>query len=229
VIGFLALGSLAAAAVDVARPREPWVYRCELDGRARVLGVALQTDLWLAYDTESCSLARATRGDPQRVAKDWLDDGGGGVWWLARDGHATALAAQYKGFDVRDGHATLHYELASDGVRVEVDETPEFVRAGELGDDPAAVAPWLTSSKFALRRTFQARGVPAGAQLSLTLACELRHAAGDFLAQNVRDLDETPLANGATRLTARLALEGDAASNEILLFFDPATVFEAKR
>ena len=183
--------------------------------------VALQTDLWLAYDTQSCALVRATRGDPQRSANDWLSDPGAGIWWLARDGKALALDARYLGFDARGGHAALHYELLGPDVRIEVDETPEFVRSQELADDPATIAPWLTSAKFALRRTFQARGIPAGAQLSCTLLCTLRHEQGNFLADNLRDFDERAGTPQTTRLSGRLPFEGAVSSNEILLFFDP--------
>jgi len=226
----LCLTAFSARSADGPRPRDPWIYRCELDGRPRALVLALQTDLWLAYDTESCTLVRATRGDPQRGAKDWLTDRGGAVWWLARDGHALALEARYLGFEVRDGHAMLHFELiAPSGERIAVDETSEFVRATELGDDPTTIAPWLTPTKFALRRTLQARGVPEGAQLSLALACDLRHAPGNFLAENLRDGDEVAGASSMSRLTGRLPFEGAASSNEILLFFDPATSMDSKR
>jgi hypothetical protein len=226
----LAVAVLTAARADVTRPRDPWIYRCELDGRPRALVLALQTDLWLAYDTESCALVRATRGDPQRGAKDWLSDRGGGVWWLARDGHAVALQPRFLGFETRDGHAVLHCELLDpDGTRIAVDETPEFVRAAELGDDPTTIAPWLSPAKFALRRTLQARGVPQGAQLSLVLACDLRHAQGNFLAENLRDSDEVAGAASLSRLTGRLPFEGAVSSNEILLFFDPATSTDSKR
>jgi hypothetical protein len=226
----LTVAVLSVAPADVARPRDPWIYRCELDGRPRALVLALQTDLWLVYDAESCSLVRATRGDPQRGAKDWLTDHGGGVWWLARDGRAASLQARYLGFEVREGHAVLHFELlGADGERIAVDETSEFVRATELAEDPTTVAPWLTPAKFALRRTLQARGVPAGAQLSLVLACDLRHAQGNFLAENLRDSDEVAGTAPMVRLTGRLPFEGAVSSNEILLFFDPATSMDAKR
>ena len=215
---------------DVTRPRDPWVFRCELEGRPRTLVVALQTELWLAYDTESCALIRATRGDPLAGSKAWSTDSGVGAWWLVRDGHAISLAVHYLGFDLRDGHAALHFELLGpDGARIEIDETPEFVRAGELGDDPATIAPWLTTGKFGLRRTFQARGVPTGAQLSFTLSSSLRHPIGNFLADNLRDFDERSAAPQTTRLTGRLPFEGAVSSNEILLFFEPATSTDAKR
>ena len=38
------------------RPRDPWVFRCVLEERPRMLVLALHEDLWVAYDTSNCSL-----------------------------------------------------------------------------------------------------------------------------------------------------------------------------
>ena len=47
----------------------PWVLRGNLDGRPRMLKLALAPKLWAAYDTQQMSLYQAWQGNAQQVAK----------------------------------------------------------------------------------------------------------------------------------------------------------------
>jgi hypothetical protein len=121
------------------RPRDPWVMRCVLDGRPRMLVVALSDDLWLAYDTTTCTLAKAWRGDvnfdgpvyttahgpqPTSRGQDLHDPLAGSSWGPTE--------AFFRGYTLIEGRITLHWELAHGigygqvgrGVHF-VDETPE--------------------------------------------------------------------------------------------------------
>jgi hypothetical protein len=49
-------------AILVSRPRDPWVFRCVLDRKPRMVTLALAEDLWVAYDATNCGLARAWKG-----------------------------------------------------------------------------------------------------------------------------------------------------------------------
>jgi len=45
------------------RGHSPWVIRSSLDGRPRMLSIALAHELWLAYSTETASIHQFWRGD----------------------------------------------------------------------------------------------------------------------------------------------------------------------
>jgi len=45
------------------RGHSPWVIRSSLDGRPRMLSIALAPELWLAYSTETASIHQLWRGD----------------------------------------------------------------------------------------------------------------------------------------------------------------------
>jgi uncharacterized protein len=50
------------ARAATSRPRDPFVFRSVLDARTRILTAALASDLWVAYDTETCGLYKAWPG-----------------------------------------------------------------------------------------------------------------------------------------------------------------------
>jgi hypothetical protein len=133
-----------------ARPRDPWVLRCVLDGRPRMLVVALDRDLWAAYDTQSCTLARTWRGDvnfdgpvyttahgPQPTSRgdDLPDLTVGAAWHVQRcDDDSPGnfaldpqpAAVSFRGHRYVDGHVQLLYALTCpDGSRMSITETIE--------------------------------------------------------------------------------------------------------
>src|SRR5690242_11891418 len=44
------------------RARDPWVQRCALDGRPRMVVFALDKEMFCAYDAQHCSLYAAWKG-----------------------------------------------------------------------------------------------------------------------------------------------------------------------
>jgi cytochrome c len=42
--------ALLALAAQSHRPRDPWVFRCVLDKRPRMVTLALSDEMWAAYD-----------------------------------------------------------------------------------------------------------------------------------------------------------------------------------
>jgi hypothetical protein len=135
-----------------ARPCDPWVLRCVLDGNPRMLVIALGEDLWLAYDTTTCSLAKAWVGDvdfdgpvytsahgPQPVSRgETLPDPFAGSTWMVAPGERARV--RFAGYTLNAGHVTLHWDLwksmdaglAPDGPPLaRVQETPEVTRDEE--------------------------------------------------------------------------------------------------
>jgi len=120
-----------------ARPCDPWVLRCVLDQRPRMLVIALGDDLCLAYDTQSCTLAKAWRGDvnfdgpvyttahgpqPTSRGEDLHDPLAGSTWMLAPGKPARA---QFAGYTFKEGHITLQWNLWQPGdTNLAPDATP---------------------------------------------------------------------------------------------------------
>ena len=63
---FVPLVNAAPATQPTTQPvhdRDPWIFRCVLDGNARMVVVSLGDHYWAAYDAEHCALAKVWRGD----------------------------------------------------------------------------------------------------------------------------------------------------------------------
>lgn len=219
----LAAAACAASFAGVDRPRDPWVMRGAVDGVESAVTLALHAELWVSYDARWCSLhgAWSGRGSAERTvdvpAARRLDGADGAVWWLVQHGEARLVEARWLGYVLRDGQATLRYEMRCGDARMLVEETPELVRPADLADDPSAIAPWVRADMLGLRRTFHATGVPDGAQLCLTLSDRVR---GGVVVQELADLIEEPCeGEGCRRWSARMPLVGAEAWNELIYFF----------
>ena len=181
------LSLLLAATAISERPRDPWVFRCVLDERPRVVVAALSPDLTVAYDTQTCALFKAWSGDvdftgavydtlhgPQPVTRGELlvpnvRDAGARALHLVRerDGEREPSTVRFRGYRILR-HATyeqveMQWELTTPGgVRVSVFELPE--RVAETGPElngPGLLAP------IAFQRKFRVEGLPDGLDLVL--------------------------------------------------------------
>ena len=153
-----------------ARGWDPWVLRCVLDRRPRVVVVALSDDLWAAWDAESCALYKVwpggmnftgsvydTRHGPQpQTVGDPLDTFGDAEQWqvLGPDGGSLDVRPIWRGYRVDGTDAvtfTTEFRLPTGDV-VTVRETPEV------------------AGPRSLRRTFDVSGLPDGHALRTYLA-----------------------------------------------------------
>ncbi|HEV7299881.1 MAG TPA: DUF6797 domain-containing protein [Tepidisphaeraceae bacterium] len=167
-----ATGPVAAkvAPAPTTRPRDPWVFRSVLNKKPRMLTVALADPLWLAYDTQTCTLVKAWSGgvkftggvydtrhgpQPQSQGETYFDQAAQG-WSIVRDGRPQPIRPAYRGYTQRDGGVTLNYTVdLGDAGKVEVQEQPEIATS----DGPAT----------RLQRAFTIKGLPQGARLLLQL------------------------------------------------------------
>ena len=136
---------------DSGRPRDPFVFRSVLDERPRMVTVALDDEMWVAYDATHCGLYRAWKGGvvlqgavfdtvhgPQPVTWgkpyfEGLEDQN--VWRLVEDGESREVKPRFLGYE-RDGdQVTLRYALPWGDTTAIVSERPEFER--DSGGDPA--------------------------------------------------------------------------------------------
>ena len=156
----------AATAVD--RPREAWVVRSVLDLKPRMLSVALQEQLWVAYNTQTAALYKAWTGGinfdgpvytsahgPQPTTKGvtYMQEPDGIPWRIRQNGRDITPEINYQGHVLRNNQVMVRYELVFGANRIKIEERPEFVTAG--------------GGQVGFQRLFSASGIPAGVQVVL--------------------------------------------------------------
>ncbi len=133
----------------VGRGSAPWVVRGNLDGKPRMLKLALAPGLWAAYQVESQSLYQVWDGDiefagaaynykhgPQPGSRgNWyLQDADGARWFLEIEGERKPATVQYLGHEYGAGSETvsLRFRLHAGDQSVELLERPDmFERDGQ--------------------------------------------------------------------------------------------------
>ena len=152
------------------RPRDPWVFRCVLDGNPRSVVVALSDDLWLSYDARDGMLVRAWKGDveltgsvydtshgPQPTSRgDVIFDRDENDVFQLSDANGSAIDARYvwRGYWFAGNHVHLHSQL-----RVTADSTPiDIVEIPEVGTE---------NGLHMLQRTVDVSGLPNGYRLTM--------------------------------------------------------------
>jgi len=203
----LALLMLASLLIAADRPHDPWVFRSILDGRSRMVTVALSDSLWVSYDPELCAPYRIWNGDvlfqgavyadgllnksaTPATRGDFYATQEASVAWQARRTNAELpTRAVFKGYrlsgaDGTDG-ITLLYNIDLNGTLVRVEETPRVV-------DVAG------STRKGLSRSFVVSGLPAGTSLAVRLTA--KGLAASFAASGAASLVERA---GATWLEMR--------------------------
>ena len=157
---FLALSAMVLLTGFTDRPRDPWVFRCVLDKRPRMVVIALHEHLWVAYDATTCSLYKAWDGDvkfqgavyddvhgPQPVSRGeaYFIDNFKGLLSVTQSQRELKLA--WRGYRYEDEGVVLMYDVKlDDGTVVHISERPEveikedgsvrFVRTYESSDYP---------------------------------------------------------------------------------------------
>ncbi|GAA4425458.1 hypothetical protein GCM10023188_06420 [Pontibacter saemangeumensis] len=183
---------------QVERPREAWVVRSVLDQKPRMLSIALNDSLWVAYSTETAALYKAWAGGinfdgpvytaahgPQPTTKGvtYMQQEDGIPWRIVVNGKETTPEVVYKGHTIQNNKVALSYELVSGGQSIKVTEKPEFIPA--------------KGSQVGFERVFETSGVPSGAQVVLlvqlnSLPAETAYETnGEFVPveKNVEELE----------------------------------------
>lgn len=137
--------ALAAAAPATGPSTRPTVFRCVLDGNARMIVVSLGDDVYAAYDANRCTLAKLWRGEviltgPVYDTRHGPQPKSAGVQLLDQPINFAPNPAPpstrpvdyanvngYRGYTFKDGVATIHFDF--DGVKV--DETPALVASSD--------------------------------------------------------------------------------------------------
>jgi cytochrome c551/c552 len=152
------------------RGHSPWVLRTSLDGRPRMLSLAIGPDEWLSYSTETASIHQYWRGGihftgPVYDAKHGGEPTSTGTAflrqpeesaWLVREGDAWIPARvrwRGHGFDPDTGALWLRFELMTpSGAAVRVTEWPErLADGGRTGLERRFLSDARTTPSIALR------------------------------------------------------------------------------
>lgn len=200
---------LNVPAVSSGRPRSPWIFRCVLNEKPRMIVAALDPRMWVAYDAESCSFYRSWGGgvnfegavftgehgpQPTTLGEPFDEGPVGSVWTLKKEGVRESLTAQYLGYRIIAGRLRLQYRLTSSSGRVFLaSESPE---CGALADP-------------VLYRTFFLSGLSSGEAVEVNLGdlSGVSQTEGDALEiQKVGDEYRAVLQDGESvlRLTYHL-------------------------
>ena len=151
------------------RPLSPWVFRSVLDEQPRMITLALHDDVWAAYSTQNAALYKVWKGNvnldgavyttahgpqPSSIGDAWFVNAHQEPWVVNKGGNEVAYNVQYKGHQLKNGQATLNYELQlNDGAKIMISEQPEatFTESGLVG----------------FERIFTTENVPSGTTIAL--------------------------------------------------------------
>lgn len=166
----------------VARPIEDWVFRTSDSRGSGRLVAALHRDFWAEYDPNECALRLATCGSRASAQGDSHDppylEGlhsarGFQSWSYIRAGSNIACSVQFKGYTLKNGGLTIHYQLNPRfGKPILINESPEVVN-GQMGGQIQFV------------RVFETKGLAKGDFIQLRVLIP-RGANWGFTAPSVR-------------------------------------------
>jgi len=212
----LATALLASAAAGSERGRDPFAFRLVLDGRPRMLALALRPDLWVAYDTERAAIYKVWEGgidftgavydwmhgpQPTSRGRIWLTSPWQEPWEIVQGAEARPARVRYRGHRIEAGRASLLYDVGlAGGPWIRVEESPEAIDAAD------------GARAFTRRFTVDRRGLR-----NVTLRLHLRLGVlreGDAVETN----GELAIDSGGDAL---LALRSDAPTDLTLWLGEP--------
>jgi cytochrome c len=216
---------------DIKRPRDPWVFRSVLDKRPRMITVALDDNMFVAYDARQDQIYKAWKGGvifdgavyttnhgPQPTSKGYAyytQPDGYRFWYLVKDGKESEATPHFKGYYFHDNQVTFRFELeGADGQRVKVEETPEFEKSGD---------------KPGLKRTFKVTDAPQGVEVKVKALLTNLQEPTDFTSSGtvkVISTEKKTLSGGTvSQLNVELTLNRNNDTN-LTTYFHPG--FEEK-
>jgi len=168
------------------RPRDIWVFRSVLDKNARMISAALNENLWVAYDTQTCGLYKAWTGgvkfdgavyttvhgpQPTSLGTPYILNKG--ATWQIQDGdHFPGLTPRYMGYRIKNNQLFISIELKTDtGQVVKVEENPEYFSS--------------MANVVGLRRSFNVSGLKGEQVLRVLWAETAPGTLLDRVAKNV--------------------------------------------
>lgn len=234
---FIALLLSVGLAQGVQRPRDPWVFRCVLDRKPRIVTLALSDEMWVAYDATTCGIYKVWKGgvnfdgpvyttvhgpQPTSVGPSYTEGFEGDVWEANVAGKPAAVRAIWRGYQFNGDHVALQYELELEGGRrIAVQESPEFVTPEKLFDAARREELVLFEGHPGLLRSFLAKDIPEDTKISLRLRTDAESKLAETLERE-RFVDVTDAAGETkTQVISHLVLTRRDPTSNLVLFFAP--------
>ncbi|MEM7369734.1 MAG: PA14 domain-containing protein [Bacteroidota bacterium] len=120
----------------------PLAFRSVLDQQARMLTIALNDDVWVAYDVQTASLYKNWKGDvlldgavyttqhgPQPTSQGYpyTQKGESDSWILLKDGKELPAQIQYLGHRFKEGKVFINFDLITpEGEHISLSESPAY-------------------------------------------------------------------------------------------------------
>lgn len=152
---------------QITRAHDPWVFRSVLDAKARMLTVALNDNLWVAYSAKTGALYKAWRGgvnfdgavyttvhgpQPSSLGDGYLVNKFQEPWVVEHNGAEELPNIQFRGHRFEKEKVVIQYDLLlKNGQVIKIEEHPEYL----VGKD----------FQTGFERKFVVEGLPEGAQL----------------------------------------------------------------
>lgn len=137
-------GWIAPKRADIERPRDVWVMRTVLDKKPRMLSIALNNKLWVAYNTQTGGLYKAWGGvvnfegsvfngdhnfQPSTQGISFINESDEIPWRIIVGGKTITPEVVYKGHSLVNDQVVLKYDLKFDGETIGIEEKPEYLSA----------------------------------------------------------------------------------------------------
>lgn len=209
------------------RPREAWVIRSVLDQQPRMLSIALNDKLWVAYSTQFGALFKAWSGgikfdgpvytsahgpQPTTQGITYLAEAVTNPWRIEGSNGSATPEVIFKGHSIKDNTVSLRYVLKSGAAEIEVIETPEFVSK---------------NNKVGFERLFRVTGIPDGQALLLKMQIGSILSEEDILSDGEMRVNSSAPENidgkSYQRIDAALLLKNGENAITILLTPKPQT------
>lgn len=223
--------------IRVARPHDPWVFRCVLDQKPRMVTIALSDEMWVAYDATNCGLVKAWKGgvhfdgpvyttvhgpQPTSVGPSYTEGFEGDVWEANVAGQEVPVLVTWVGYLFNGDHVALKYEiLLPDGHKVSIHESPEFVQPERLFDTARREELVLTPGNPGLMRSFFARDIPENTKITLKVRTDAEGKLAESLERE-RFVDvQDEKGETRTQVISHLVLTRNKSTSNLILFFAP--------
>ncbi len=142
ILGIISAGCTTTP--DNERALDPWVIRLNLDDRPRMIALALNRNMYAAYDAQYGSLYQVWKGDikftgpvfdnihgqqPSIRGEAYIkDDLEQSPWSVRTTAGTNSIVPDYQGYSLKNNKITLHYHLhLSSGETIEISESPEYI------------------------------------------------------------------------------------------------------
>lgn len=167
------------------RGRDPFVFRSVLDGRPRIVTLALSKEMFLAYDAQNCGVYKVWKGgvelkgavyttvhgeQPVSWGESYTRGLDGDVWMAEQGGKRIECRARWLGYFFTNKRANLLYEVRlADGRHVTVQESTEFATSESLFNDTQLEELHLVHGTPVWLRTWRTEGLPDGLTIVLRM------------------------------------------------------------